>query len=121
MVEAAFRTLLVPAAGGTLLCEAGLETASQAAITLSAVAVSANEEERTTMGSPAKPLPEGLLRGRSEQHEEAQWQSLDMRRLPMATLRYSLRVVASATGPPKRKTPVAVNNRGCSFYCVLYP
>jgi len=56
MVEPAFRALLVPAVGLSPLLTSGLLSAPLAAICVTAVAVTADEEQRAAIGSPTEPL-----------------------------------------------------------------
>ena len=56
MIEAAFRALLMAAIGGAPLAQTRLLAAWIAAITLSAVAFGAEEEQGAAFGNKAKPL-----------------------------------------------------------------
>jgi hypothetical protein len=116
MVEASFRTLLMPAASRAQLLDAGLKATGEAAIALPSVAVGADQEESATIRGLAESLTERLFRRRCEQHHRAQGQSLDNRRRGWQH-RGNLRMVASETGR-QRKTPVVDINRGLLFrYC----
>ena len=66
MVEASFRTLLMPAASRAQLLDAGLKATVQAAIALPPVTVRADQEEGATMFGLTEPLTERLFRGRYE-------------------------------------------------------
>jgi hypothetical protein len=57
MIQPPFGTLLIAAIGRTMLAEAGLPPASQAAIALPAVTARAQEEHRTAFADQTKPLP----------------------------------------------------------------
>jgi hypothetical protein len=72
MVEFPFQTPLVAPAGRAQLPPAGLETASEVAISLAAITVRTDEEETTTIGSLAKPVTERLSRGIGAQYHQAQ-------------------------------------------------
>src|ERR1700730_3652765 len=58
MIEPPFRTPLVPSVGAPPLLEAGLHTASDAAIAMSAIAMRAEEENRVASLTHAKTTPE---------------------------------------------------------------
>ncbi|MFN0087741.1 MAG: hypothetical protein ACKVX9_20285 [Blastocatellia bacterium] len=64
LVLASFRTLAVSEASAAELSEAGFETAGEAAISLSPVAVRADKEEATAVAIITKPLTEKLFRMR---------------------------------------------------------
>jgi hypothetical protein len=57
MIEPSFRTLLVPAVGGPSLMLAGLRAAGEAAITLSAITVRAEEKYGVTFAAQTNPEP----------------------------------------------------------------
>jgi hypothetical protein len=61
MVEPPFRAALMPAVGGTPLLEPGFGAASGTAITLSAITVFADPEQRVASAAAAHPLPENRL------------------------------------------------------------
>jgi hypothetical protein len=61
MIEPAFRTLLIAAVGRAVLPAPGLAAARRAAITLSAIAMRANPEQRLASLAAANPLPENHL------------------------------------------------------------
>ena len=58
MIKTAFRALLVPGVGHSPLLNAGLLAALDAAITMAAVAVRANEKHHETLFAQADSLPE---------------------------------------------------------------
>jgi hypothetical protein len=58
MIKAAFRTLLVPGVGHSPLLNAGLLAALDAAITMAAIAVRANEKDHEALFAQADSLPE---------------------------------------------------------------
>lgn len=61
LVLASFRALAVPEASAAELGEAGFETAGEAAIALSTIAVRADKEEATAVAIITKPLTEKLF------------------------------------------------------------
>ena len=58
MIEPSFRALLVPPVGTPPLTLAGLLATLRAAITVSAITVRANEENRVTFWAQANALPQ---------------------------------------------------------------
>jgi hypothetical protein len=71
MVEASFRTLLMPATSRAQLRDAGSKATVRAAIALPPVAVGADQEEDATMFSLTESLTERPIRRRREQHHRA--------------------------------------------------
>jgi hypothetical protein len=61
MIEPSFRALLVAPVGTPPLMPTGEFTARRAAITMSAIAVRADEKRRLTLWPKAKPLPQNCF------------------------------------------------------------
>jgi hypothetical protein len=64
MIEAAFWSLLMPAVSLAALVEAGRPATTDRAVTLSAIAVRADEEESAAQCSTAEALAETIFRAR---------------------------------------------------------
>lgn len=116
MVESAFYALLVSAPCCTPLLESATTPTNRAAVTLSPVAVCADEEEGAAICSLAKSLTENGLSVGCHRPEQ---RALDSQRPMMATYTPLIKRWVPRQRGHQRKTPVVHINRG--LYSRLAP